>query len=230
METTFQTSPRQRVGIFVDVLNMFYSAKLNAKSKVDYSKLLKKLTDGRELVRAIAYIIQHPDTKQEGFQIALSAMGYELRIKEIKTYMVSGKQIHSKSRWDVGMTVDALTMAAKLDVIILVTGDGDFLPLVENLKQLGCKVEVASLERSISHELKNAADRFIPIVEDCMFKEKKFEDMPEPKEGVKVVAAGDAGGFGILGNTSRDAVDFTGLPEDEPVITASGGTLEPIKQ
>src|SRR5258708_12243550 len=74
----------QRLGIFVDVQNMFYSAKLLHQSKVDYGRLLREITGTRHLIRAIAYIVQKPDVNQAGFHEALSRFGYELKIKELK--------------------------------------------------------------------------------------------------------------------------------------------------
>ena len=170
----------QRLGIFVDVQNMFYSAKLLHQSKVDYGRLLREITGTRHLIRAIAYIVQKPDVNQAGFHEALSRFGYELKIKELKIRPDPDGRAGTtaKGSWEIGLTIDAITMAQKLDCVTLVTGDGDYVPLVECLKMNGCRVEVVSFERSTAGELVKAADQYIPIQEAWIFKEKKFESSP----------------------------------------------------
>jgi uncharacterized LabA/DUF88 family protein len=190
------------LGIFVDVQNMFYSAKLLHQSKVDYGRLLREITGTRHLVRAIAYIVQKPDVNQAGFHEALSRFGYELKIKELKIRPDSERNDRggggtAKGSWEIGLTIDALMMAPRLDTITLVTGDGDYVPLVECLKLHGCRVEVVSFERSTAGELIRAADAYIPIQEGWIFKEKKFE-------AVAAGAAPAAPGHG-----------YEGLPRDE---------------
>lgn len=186
----------QRVGIFVDVQNMFYSAKLLHQSKLDYGKILKELVGTRHLVRAMAFIVQKPDVNQAGFHEALSRMGYELRVKELKMRQDPGAREGStaKGSWEVGMTVEALRLAPKVDVVVLLTGDGDYLPLVEALKSEGCRVELVSFERSTSGDLIKAVDQYIPISEDWIFKEKKFEQSPTPDQGEPPVESSDEAG------------------------------------
>jgi len=199
----------QRLGIFIDVQNMFYSAKILHQSKVDYGRLLRELTGTRHLVRALAYIVHKPDVNQAGFHEALSRFGYELKIKELKMRPdTEGRTAVAKGSWEVGMTIDALMMAPKLDTVSLVTGDGDYVPLVECLKMHGCRVEVVSFERSTAGELIKAADQYIPIQESWIFKEKKFENVP---------ATAPPGGVSIsgLGNTSAGQTVYEGLPHDE---------------
>jgi uncharacterized LabA/DUF88 family protein len=170
----------QRLGIFVDVQNMFYSAKLLHQSKVDYGRLLKEVTGARHLVRAIAYIVQKQDVNQAGFHDALARFGYDLRVKELKSRVdADGRATTGKGSWEVGMTIDALSLAPKLDTVVLITGDGDYVPLVQALKVHGCRVEVVSFDRSTAGELIAAADQYIPIQDNWIFKEKKFEAGPE---------------------------------------------------
>ncbi|HYG75011.1 MAG TPA: NYN domain-containing protein [Planctomycetota bacterium] len=197
----------QRLGIFVDVQNMFYSAKLLHQSKVDYGRLLREITGTRHLVRAIAYIVQKPDVNQAGFHEALSRFGYELKIKELKIRPdPEGRSgTTAKGSWEIGLTIDALMMAPKLDTVTLVTGDGDYVPLVECLKVHGCRVEVVSFERSTAGELIKAADQYIPIQEGWIFKEKKFEN----------VGTAANLGTGVLGPTAPGQTVFEGLPRDE---------------
>lgn len=170
---------QQRVGVFVDVQNMFYSAKLMHQSKLDYGKLLKEVVgEQRLLVRALAYIVQKPEVQQSSFHEALQKFGYELRVKEMKLRPDTNAKEGStfKGSWQVGLTVDALHLAPKLDVVILISGDGDYVSLVQALRMNGCRVELISFERSTSAELIKAVDQFIPIQEGWMFKEKKFAE------------------------------------------------------
>ncbi len=165
-----------RVAVLVDVQNMFYSAKYLKQSKVDYGKLLTGILDGRSLVRAIAYIVQKPDVDQSGFHDALSRIGFDLRVKEMKIHpQVGDKKSVAKGSHDITITCDALMLAPKVDTIVLVTGDGDFAILADRLKALGCRVEVVSFDGSTAGDLIHAADEFIPINDEWIFKEKKFE-------------------------------------------------------
>jgi len=209
----------QRIGIFIDVQNMFYSAKLLHQSKVDYGRLLREITGTRQLVRAIAYIVQKPDVNQSGFHEALTRFGYEIKIKELKIRPDPDGRggTSAKGSWDVGMTVDALTMAGKLDTVVLVTGDGDYVPLIDALKFHGCRVEVVSFERSTAGELIKAADQYIPIQEAWIFKEKKFEQQA-PVPGAPAAP-------GTLGPTSPGQTVYEGLPKDED-LDAESAALE----
>lgn len=160
----------QRVGIFVDVQNMFYSARTLHQSKVDYSKLLGELVGQRNLVRAIAYVVQKPEVDQDAFLEALRRAGYEVKVREL-TVRDDGS---ARGDWDVGITIDAMCMARKLDTVLLVTGDGDFVPLADALKREGCRVEIVSFEQSTSNDLIRACHEFIPISGKVLFKEEKF--------------------------------------------------------
>jgi len=121
----------QRVGIFVDVQNLYHSAKHLYQSRVNFSQLIKLLTGSRQLIRAIAYVVKSETAAGEAaFFEALEKSGMELRIKDLQIFAGGAK----KADWDVGMAVDAIRMASFLDVIILITGDGDFVPLVDYLK------------------------------------------------------------------------------------------------
>jgi len=224
----------QRIGILIDVQNMFYSAKLLHQSKVDYGRLLREITGTRQLVRALAYIVQKPDVNQSGFHEALTRFGYELKIKELKIRPDPDGRggTVAKGSWDVGMTIDALMMAPKLDTIVMVTGDGDYVPLVETLKSQGCRVEVVSFERSTAGELIKAADQYIPIQESWIFKEKKFEHQPgSAPQGQQQQTTGNGG---VLGSTAPGQTVYEGLPKDEELdaesaaVEAQGaGTYDP---
>jgi uncharacterized LabA/DUF88 family protein len=162
------------MAIFVDVQNMFYSAKTLHQAKVDYKKLLDATVAGRRLVRATAYVVQKADVDQSSFLEALRRSGFEVREKEL-TIRDDGS---TKGDWKVEIALDAITMEPKLDCVCLVTGDGDFTPLAEMLAQRGCRVEIVSFEQSTSNDLVRAAHQFIPIQHDMLVHEEKFARRP----------------------------------------------------
>ena len=153
----------QRVGIFVDVQNLYHSAKNLYRGRVNYRELIKYLIHDRQLIRAMAYVVRSETAAGEAsFFEALEKSGLELRSKELQIYPDGTK----KADWDIGMAVDAIRMASFLDVVVLVTGDGDFMPLIDYLKWgMGRFVEVAAFRRSASAKIQEAADRFVNIEE-----------------------------------------------------------------
>ena len=149
----------QRVGVFVDVQNMYYSAKHLYKARVNFAEILKEAAAGRKLIRAIAYVVKAEETDMSFFE-ALKNIGFELKIKELQIFYGGNK----KGDWDVGVCMDAIEMGNKLDVIVLVSGDGDYADLVEHLKRaMGCRVEVLAFGRSASSKLKEAAHEFVDM-------------------------------------------------------------------
>lgn len=169
------THKYQRIGIFIDIQNLYHSAKHLYKARVNYRELIRELTRDRQLIRAIGYVVKSEGLeentpkeigltplggRESSFFEALTKAGIELRIKDLQIFPGGLK----KADWDVGLAVDAIRMASFLDVIILVTGDGDFVPLVEYLKWgLGREIEVAAFGRSASGRLKEAADLFVDL-------------------------------------------------------------------
>jgi uncharacterized LabA/DUF88 family protein len=153
--------PHQRIGIFIDAQNIYHSAKHLYRSRVNFSELIKFLTGNRTLARAVAYVAKSdPITGEDSFFDALRKSGFELRIKDLQIFSDGSK----KADWDVGIAVDAIRTAHSLDVIILVTGDGDFIPLVEYLQVgLGKRVEVAGFSKTTSGHLKEVVDRIIEL-------------------------------------------------------------------
>jgi len=150
----------QRVGVFVDVANMYHSAKNLYGARVNFKEILKEALASRKLIRAIAYVIQSKSIEEEGFFEALSKQGFEVKMKALQVFAGGAK----KADWDVGLAVDAIKMADKLDSIILVTGDGDYLPLISYLKEnKGCLVEVLAFGETASGKLREAADEFIDL-------------------------------------------------------------------
>ena|SRR3989344_3340218 len=152
----------QRVAVFVDVQNMYHSAKNLFDSRVNFKAILDTAVAGRHLIRSIAYVVKSGETEEQGFFDALTKASFEIRVKELQVFMGGAK----KADWDVGMAVDAIRLAPSLDAAILVTGDGDFVPLVEYLKMnKGLQVEAMAFGRSSSGRLKEAVDDFIDLGE-----------------------------------------------------------------
>jgi len=153
--------PNQRVGVFIDVQNAYHSAKNLYHARVNFKELIRAVAADRPVIRAVAYVVKSETAEGEDtcFE-ALKKTGIELRMKDLQIFAGGMK----KADWDVGLAVDAIRMASFLDVIILVTGDGDFVPLVEYLRAgLGRQVEVAAFSRTTSSRLREVADRFVEI-------------------------------------------------------------------
>jgi len=150
----------QRVSVFVDVQNMYYSARALYNARVNFKNILQDATAGRSLIRASAYVIRTEEIKREPFFEALSRIGYEIKAKDLQVFAGGAK----KGDWDVGIAMDAIEQAPKIDTIILVSGDGDFVPLLEHLRRaMGCRVEVMAFEKSTNKQLKETADSFIDL-------------------------------------------------------------------
>ena len=155
--------PAQRVGVFIDTQNLYHSAKHLYKSRVNFANVLADAVGGRTLVRAIAYVISTESGDESGFFEALTKMGIETKVKGLQVFSDGAK----KADWDVGLAIDAVKLAPKLDTVILATGDGDFVPLIEYLDMNeGCQVEVISFGRSSSSKLREAAHAFTDMCED----------------------------------------------------------------
>ena len=169
----------QRIGILVDVQNMFYSAKTLHQSKIDYRKLLEEIVKERKLIRAIAYVVQKPEVDQSSFLEALARCGYEVKHKELPLR----EDGTSRGDWNIQMALDALVMAPKLDCVALVTGNGNFLPLVGMLSARGCRVEIFSFAQSTSNELIRACDQFVPIERNLLFREERFVQQESQQHG-----------------------------------------------
>jgi len=154
----------QRIGVFIDVQNLYYSAKNLYNNKVDFSKILKTAVGDRSLVRAIAYVIKAEAMKEETFFDALKAIGFEVKSKDLQIFYGG----HKKGDWDIGIAMDMIELAPKLDTLVLVSGDGDFVDLLQHLRRaLGCRVEVIAFGRSSSSKLKETADMFVDLDNDA---------------------------------------------------------------
>lgn len=149
----------QRIGVFVDVQNMYYSAKNLFAAKVDFGKILELAISGRELVRAIAYVIKADVRDDSNFFEALVKKGFEIKAKDLQVFYGGAK----KGDWDVGIAMDIMRLASKLDAVVLVSGDGDFAELIKHSKALGCRTEVMAFLESSSLQLREACDEFIDL-------------------------------------------------------------------
>lgn len=153
----------QRVGVFVDVQNMYHSARNLYGARVNFKELLKEAVAGRKLIRAIAYVIKSQAGEEQSFFDALDKQGFEVKMKDLQIFFGGAK----KADWDIGIAVDAVKLADKLDNVVLVTGDGDFIPLVSYLKEnKGCGVEVIAFRETTSSKLIEAVDDFTDLGED----------------------------------------------------------------
>lgn len=155
--------PAQRVGVFIDTQNLYHSAKHLYKARVNFGAILDEAVGGRILVRAIAYVISTESGEEKNFFEALTKMGIETKVKDLQIFSDGAK----KADWDVGLAIDAVKLAPKLDTIVLVTGDGDFIPLIQYLDlNKGCQVEVISFGKSSSAKLKEATHAFTDMCDD----------------------------------------------------------------
>ena len=154
--------PEQRVAILIDTQNLYHSAKNLYKSKVNFAAVVKAALGNRNLIRALSYVVNTEGGEETPFFEALEKVGIEIKTKDLQIFYGGAK----KADWDVGMAVDAIKMAHKVDAVVLATGDGDFIPCVEYVKSLGCQVEAITFGRSASSGLKEVIDDFIDLDED----------------------------------------------------------------
>jgi uncharacterized LabA/DUF88 family protein len=152
----------QRVAVLADSQNLYHTAHSLHSRNIDYTALLEEAVHDRELVRAIAYVIRADSPEEESFFEALRDIGFETKIKEIKTYGDGSK----KADWDVGISLDAVTLADHVDTLVLCSGDGDFSRLCSHLRHEGVRIEVFGFAESTAAELVEAADSFVDMGEN----------------------------------------------------------------
>jgi uncharacterized LabA/DUF88 family protein len=166
-------NPEQRVAILVDVQNLYYSAKNLYHSRVNFKNILGLILQWRKLVRAIAYAVDTVEETNKVFIDAIHESGFEIKLKPIQTFVDGSK----KADWDVWIAMDAVRLGGKVDSIILISGDGDYVPVVNYLQQSqGCLVEVMAFWRTTNKELRELADEFIDIEEypdELLFQSRK---------------------------------------------------------
>ncbi|MDP4020480.1 MAG: NYN domain-containing protein [Candidatus Adlerbacteria bacterium] len=196
----------QRVGIFIDTQNLYHSAKNLYRSKVNFGNVVKEALAGRQLIRAVAYVIRTESEEEKGFFEALNKLGIETKVKDIRIFAGGAK----KADWDIGMAIDAIAMSEKLDAIILATGDGDFVPLVEYLRYTqGTQVEVIAFGKSASGQLKESVDDFTDMCEN-------------PKNFLLGYRGGSRWIPGFSSSGSSDEPAETSGGNEDPAIRMSG--------
>ncbi len=151
----------QRVAVFIDVQNLYHSAKNLYGSRANFREILKLAVSQRSLIRVFAYVVRTKTGEEKPFFDALSKLGIETRVKDLQEFYGGLK----KADWDVGMAVDAIRISSSVDAVVLASGDGDFIPLVEFLKNQGKRVEIIAFGRSASSHLREIADEFVDLEE-----------------------------------------------------------------
>jgi uncharacterized LabA/DUF88 family protein len=173
----------QRVAVFIDTQNLYHSAKNLYNTKVNFGAVMKESVGNRKLIRALAYVITTEAGDETNFFEALTKLGIETKTKDLQIFYGGAK----KADWDVGLAVDAIRLAPKVDTIILATGDGDFVPLVTFLKEHhGIQVEVISFGRSSSSKLREACEDFIDMCDHP----EKFLIGYRAQRGAKKISGG----------------------------------------
>jgi uncharacterized LabA/DUF88 family protein len=149
----------QRAGLFVDIQNLYYTARNVYNARVNFSNILKDAVGERPLVRAIAYGIRAQMPEEQTFFDALKKAGFEVKLKDLQTFYGGIK----KGDWDVGIVMDIIKLVPKLDVVILASGDGDYVPLLEYLQILGQRVEMVSFGKSTSTRMRELVDMHLDL-------------------------------------------------------------------
>lgn len=158
------TLPRhkeQKVAVLIDIQNLYHSAKNLYRAKVNFKEILKLAVGGRRLIRAFGYVVRTKTGEEKPFFGALTNLGIETRVRDLQEFYGGMK----KADWDVGISIDAVKIAPGVDVVVLVSGDGDFIQLVEYLKNQGKRAEVIAFGKSASSRLREVADEFIDLGE-----------------------------------------------------------------
>lgn len=150
----------EKISIFVDVQNIYYTCRQAYKRNFDYNKFWAKVTNGREVVSAFAYATERGDEKQQQFQNILRAIGFTVLLKP----MLTRRDGSTKADWDVGIALDVYEAAPDCDKVVLASGDGDFSVLLERIRQrFDTRSEVYGVTPLTAGELINTADDFFPI-------------------------------------------------------------------
>jgi len=157
----------QRVAVLIDTQNLYHSAKnIHNGARVNFKEVLKAAVADRQLVRATAYVISTESGEEQAFFEALEKLGIETKVKDLQIFAGGAK----KADWDVGLAVDAIKIAPKVDAIVIASGDGDYVPLVHYLQvNSGTQVEVIAFGKSTSSALHDACDDFIDMDQDSKF-------------------------------------------------------------
>jgi len=149
----------QRVEILMDVQNLYHSARNFYSARVNFGEILKEAISSRKYIRSFAYVVRTKTGEEKPFFEALTKLGIETRVRDLQEFYGGMK----KADWDVGIVIDAIRTAPSVDVIVLCSGDGDFIPLVEYLKNQGKRMEIMAFGKTTSSKLIEVADEFIDL-------------------------------------------------------------------
>jgi uncharacterized LabA/DUF88 family protein len=159
----------QKVVVFVDVQNIYYTTKQFHNCHFNYNAFWAKATSNREVVKAIAYAIDRGDEKQKQFQNILKTIGFEIKLKPF----IQRRDGSAKGDWDVGITLDVMEYAKESDIVVLASGDGDFGLLVNKIrKDFGVEVEVYGVAQLTAASLIKSATKFVSIEDELLLKDK----------------------------------------------------------
>ena len=155
----------EKISIFVDVQNIYYTCRQAYQSNFDYNKFWANITRGRVVVGAYAYATDRGDEKQQQFQNILRAIGFTVLLKP----MVTRQDGSTKADWDVGIALDVYEAAPHCDTIVLASGDGDFSILLERIKQrFNTRSEVYGVPKLTADALITAAGKFVAIEKNLL--------------------------------------------------------------
>ncbi len=157
--------PEQRVALFVDTQNLYYSARENYDRQVNYETLLNLAVRGRRLILARAFVVEREgDSTAFGFVTKLTSLGYRVSRRLVRMHRVGeAGQLVLEGDWDMGIAADIVRALDHFDVLVLASGDGDFTPIVQLVQEKGKRVEVLAFRESAAQSLLDAADRFLPL-------------------------------------------------------------------
>lgn len=165
LKNTGEKVAMDNVVIFVDVQNVYYTSRQIFGKNFDYNKFWSKVSHGRKVLKAVAYAIDKGDKKQYEFQNILKAIGFEVKLKPF----IQRSDGSAKGDWDVGITIDVMDYADEADVVVIVSGDGDFDLLANKIRdEKGKIVEVYGVAKLTAKSLINASSEFIPIDESLL--------------------------------------------------------------
>jgi len=157
----------EKVAIFVDVQNVYYTTRQAWQRNFDYNAFWSEATANREVVQACAYATGRGDDKQTQFQNILRGIGFEVKLKPF----IRRADGSAKGDWDVGITLDVMEYAPQVDVVVLVSGDGDFDLLVDRIRtRFGVVTEVYGVPQLTAASLIRSASRFVSIEENLLMK------------------------------------------------------------
>ncbi len=157
----------EKVSVFVDIQNIYYTTKQFHNCHFDYNAFWAKVTSNREVVNAIAYAIDRGDEKQKQFQNILRGIGFEVKLKPF----IQRSDGSAKGDWDIGITLDMMEYAKESNVVVLASGDGDFDLLINKIRDdFDVFVEIYGVAKLTARSLIKSASKFVPIEGDLLLK------------------------------------------------------------